>query len=107
MQEGERASKMSTIQQMILDELKGIKAEQRKTADVLTQQGIDLAVLKDKHDNGNRSERISAGMAVFAILISIIVAVTSSCNKHYKPKEVNKSGRRPVIFKPISSHDIK
>jgi hypothetical protein len=83
---------MSNVTDVILKKLETIEEEQK-------QQGKILAVLQSQHDNGNKSERVAAGMAVFAILISIIVAMTSSCNKRIKSKEANTNGRRkPVLM---------
>jgi len=38
---------------------------------------MDMAVLKNKHDTGNRSDRAMVGISVFALLVSICVAITS------------------------------
>jgi hypothetical protein len=41
----------------------------------------DMAVLKAKHNTGNLSERVCAGVAILALLVSVTVAVTS-CKEH-------------------------
>ena len=43
----------------------------------LEEMKTDMAVLKDKHNTGNRSERAMVGMSLLALLVSICVAVTS------------------------------
>lgn len=51
----------------------------------------DMAVMKDKHNVGNRSERLMVGISVFALLVSICVAV-ASCKDCFNEKNDN---RRP------------
>ena len=57
-----------TKEDMILEEVKYLRL-------VIDETRSDVAVLKSMHNNGNRSERISAGVAVVALLLSLFTIV--------------------------------
>lgn len=81
------------VNDVILEELKYIRAKLDKAAE-------DVAVLKSKHDTGNRSEKISAGVAILALIVSIIVGV-SACTEKQSEKIHN---RKPV---PVNFNHIR
>ena len=55
---------MATVNDLILEEIRTLKSEMKTI-------GEDVAVLKSKHDTGNRSERIAAIASILAVLVSI------------------------------------
>jgi len=70
------------VQDMIFEELKHLRT---KVDDI----SLDVAVLNDKHDNGNRSERLAAGTSLLAVLISIVamICTLNSCSGTYNPEK--------------------
>ena len=94
-----------TKEDMILEELRELRKDvQVVSKDVAVLQHVtasldelktDMAVMKSKHDTGNKSERISAGVAILALLVSIVVAA-SSCKEKQNAQEAN--GRIPIPF---------
>ena len=73
---------MATVNDLILEELRTLKVEMKTI-------GEDVAVLKSKHDNGNRSERIAAWCSIVAVLVS--VAAIFYANKANAQEPVNET----------------
>lgn len=84
-----------TKEDMILEELQ----EMRKQ---ISEMAIDLGVLKYRHNDGNKSEKVAVGIAALALLVSILVSV-SSCIKEKKKPEV-RNARKPSMYIPGAKH---